>query len=43
MWSGRARDVDARALRFATPWLALMLAVLAAAVVWALVAWGEAG
>lgn len=43
MWSGRARDVDARALRFAHAWLALGLAMLAAGAVWALVAWGEAG
>lgn len=43
MWSGRARDVDARPLRFAQPWLALAFLALAAGAVWALVAWGEAG
>ena len=43
LWSGRARDVDARPLRFADPWLALAFLALATGAVWALVAWGEAG
>ena len=43
MWSGRARDVEARPLRFVPAWRALVLVAIAAGGVWALVAWGEAG
>ncbi len=42
MLSGHARGVRAQSLRFAPGWLALLLFALAAAAVWALVAWGEA-
>lgn len=43
MLRGHARDVDARLLRFVPAWRALVLGIVAAGVVWALVAWGEAG
>lgn len=43
MLHGRARDANARALRFVPAWRALLLLAISAAAVWALVAWGEAG
>jgi cytochrome b len=42
MWSGRARGEVERPLHFAPAWLALVFGALAAAAVWALVAWAEA-
>lgn len=43
MWSGRARGIEARPLRFVPAWRALVLVAIAAGGVWALVTWGEAG
>lgn len=42
MLSGRARGVAERPLRFVSTWIAAAVLALAAAALWALVAWGEA-